>query len=132
MRMPRCISDPPLLLPIRRCGENESHVPATPGRERLRAGRSDRSRGELTWDGVLVRWSRLLYSDEMANIDDFITQIGCAQKAGEKRNCTFIRVIHRPTGKERMVVGLCDESGFAVVDRLMREIEQELHERETP
>lgn len=68
----------------------------------------------------------------MANIDDFITQIGCAQKAGENRNCTFIRVIHRPTGKERMVAGIGNESGFAVVDRLMREIEQELDKRETP
>ena len=56
------------------------------------------------------------------NDNDFETQIGRAQKGG--RSCTFVRVIHLPTGKERMVVGIGNERN--VVDRLTRELVIEL------
>ena len=56
------------------------------------------------------------------NENDFQTQIGRAQKDG--RSCTFVRVIHLPTGKERMVVGIGNERN--IVDRLTRELVIEL------
>jgi len=56
------------------------------------------------------------------NENDFEMQIGRAQKDG--RSCTFVSVIHRPTGKERMVVGIGNERN--AVDRLTRELLFEL------
>jgi hypothetical protein len=56
------------------------------------------------------------------NENDFETQIGRAQKDGS--SCTFVRVIHLPTGKERVVVGIGNERN--VVDRLTRELVIEL------
>ena len=56
------------------------------------------------------------------NDNDFETQIGRAQKEG--RSCTFVRVIHLPTGKKRMVVGIGNERNVA--DRLTRELVIEL------
>ena len=60
----------------------------------------------------------------MAAINEFVTQIGSAEKGGEKR--TFVRVVHTPTGKERTVVGIENESALAVEERLIREIANEL------
>jgi hypothetical protein len=57
-----------------------------------------------------------------------MTQVGCAQKNSDKRSYTFVRVIHTPTGKERMIVGIGDENALAVTERLIREIDQELEQ----
>ena len=54
--------------------------------------------------------------------NDFLTQIGSAEKDG--RRCTFVRVILRPTGKERMVTGIGNEKN--VVRRLTNELIVEL------
>ena len=56
------------------------------------------------------------------NEEDFLTQIGRAEKDG--RSCTFVRVIHRPTGKVRTLVGIGKEKN--VVERLTRELIAEL------
>ncbi|HVA46954.1 MAG TPA: hypothetical protein VNH11_11355 [Pirellulales bacterium] len=58
--------------------------------------------------------------------DEFVTQIGRAQKAGDKRSVTFVRVIHKTTGKERLVTGIGNERALAVEARLIQEIRKEL------
>jgi hypothetical protein len=53
--------------------------------------------------------------------DDFRVDIG---RADEGR--TFIRVVHLPTEKERIVLGLGEEQTNAVEARLIRELKAEL------
>lgn len=60
------------------------------------------------------------------NEHDFETHIGCGKKNG--KFCTFIRVIHIPTGKWRAVAGLGKKPGN-IEARLIHEIANEL-ERE--
>ena len=71
---------------------------------------------------ALIAPPMLESKDGRVQQNDFETQIGRGQKAG--RSCTFVRVIHLPTGKERMVVGIGNER--SVVDRLTRELITEL------
>ncbi|HWB08222.1 MAG TPA: hypothetical protein VG826_03315 [Pirellulales bacterium] len=58
------------------------------------------------------------------NDDDFRTDVGSTQEDGKRRD--FMRVIHLPTRKQRMVVGASKE-GPLLWERLVREILDELN-----
>jgi hypothetical protein len=53
---------------------------------------------------------------------DFRVQLGCADDAR-----TFVRVIHLPSGKERLVVGVGDENAQVVEQRSTRHTYLALH-----
>lgn len=53
--------------------------------------------------------------------DEFRVDIGRADKGG-----TFVRVLHLPSGKERIVVGTDQDDPQAVAKRLIEEIRHEL------
>ncbi|HJT34904.1 MAG TPA: hypothetical protein VJ783_22950 [Pirellulales bacterium] len=66
----------------------------------------------------------------MVNRDDFLTQIGRARDIDRpNKTSTFVRVVHTPSGKERVVGTIGKESVLEVDERFVREIELEL-ERE--
>lgn len=50
--------------------------------------------------------------------DAYLVQVGRAKRYGDDRGLTFVRVIHRPSGKERQVIGIGDQTVEAAVTRL--------------
>ena len=58
---------------------------------------------------------------EVNGVDEFRVDVGRADKGR-----TFIRVVHLPSGKERVLVGLDQEDPQAVAKRLIEEIRHEL------
>lgn len=60
-------------------------------------------------------------------MSDFRVQIGSADEGR-----TFVRVIHRPTGKERVVVGIGDTSTQEVEARLTEELQREVAAEKVP
>lgn len=59
-------------------------------------------------------------------MSEFRVQIGRADKGR-----TFVRVIHLPTGKDRIVAGLGDEDPRDVEARLIEELKQEIEQNAT-
>ncbi len=59
--------------------------------------------------------------DSIPTADDFRVDIGRADKGR-----TFVRVVHLPTGKERIVVGLGEATAMEVAARLTQELSDEL------
>jgi hypothetical protein len=60
-------------------------------------------------------------SSETKPSDDFRVDVGRANKGR-----TFVRVIHTPSGKERLLVGLDGSAPEEVANRLIKELKEEL------
>ncbi|GEM_PF-3386231 len=52
----------------------------------------------------------------------FRVDIGRAQKKETGESCTFIRVVHLPSGRSRTVVGLSGRSATVIADELATEL----------
>ena len=56
--------------------------------------------------------------NQTSNQDDFRVDIGRAKKLETNEFCTFVRVLHVPSGFSRIVVGIGSRSANDVVDEL--------------